>query len=184
MKKANVTLVPLQEDDREQFILDNQWAFKYGAIEEFGKRDDHLDFDGEIISRKTIEHCIDSPDSEAYRIVVDGKHVGGVILKINKETHHNELEILFVSPEEHTKGIGYGAWLAVEDLHPETAVWETCTPYFEKRNIHFYVNKCGFQIDQFWCEYFQPNHKLPDNDESDPDEGPEEMFRFVKVMKS
>ena len=38
MKNAMVTLVPLTEDDREQFILDNQWAFKYGAIEEFGKR--------------------------------------------------------------------------------------------------------------------------------------------------
>ena len=183
MKKAKVTLVPLAADDREQFILDNQWAFKYGAIEEFGQRDDHIDGDGEIISRKTIERCIDASDSEVYRIVVDGRRVGGVILKINKVTNHNELEILFVSPEEHTKGIGYGAWLAVEALHPETILWKTCTPYFEKRNIHFYVNKCGFHIDQFWCEYFQPNHQMPDDEESAPDEGPDEMFRFVKIMK-
>ena len=183
MKNTKVTLVPLTADDRERFILDNQWAFKYGAIEEFGKRDDHTDFDGEIISRKTIERCIDAPDSETYRIVVNGRRVGGVILKINKETNHNELEILFVTPEEHTKGIGYGAWQAVEALHPETEVWETCTPYFEKRNIHFYVNKCGFKIDQFWCEYFQPDHEMPDDDEHDSDEGPDEMFRFIKVMK-
>ena len=183
MKKTIVTLVPLESDDREQFILDNQWAFKYGAMEEFGERDNHLVFDGEIISRKTIERSIDSPDSETYRIVVEGRKVGGVILKINKETNRNELEILFVSPEEHTKGIGYGAWLAIEALHPETVVWETCTPYFEKRNIHFYVNKCGFQIDQFWCEYFKPDHEMPDDEEHDPDEGPDEMFRFIKVMK-
>ena len=183
MKNTKVTLVPLTEDDREQFILDNQWAFKHGAIEEFGERDDHLDGDGEIISRKTIERCIDAPDSETYRIVVDGRRVGGVILKIDGETHRNELEILFVSPEEHTKGIGYGAWQAVEALHPETEVWETCTPYFEKRNIHFYVNKCGFRIDQFWCEHFQPDHEMPDDGEYDPDEGPDEMFHFVKVMK-
>ena len=182
MKNTKVILVPLTEDDREQFILDNQWAFKYGAIEEFGKRDDHLDFDGEIISRKTIERCIDAPDSETYRIVVDGRYVGGVILKINRETNHNALEILFVSPEEHTKGIGYGAWQAVEALHPETKVWETCTPYFEKRNIHFYVNKCGFQIDQFWCEHFQPSESMADSEKHDPDEGPDEMFHFVKVM--
>ena len=51
MKNTKVTLAPLTADDREQFILDNQWAFKYGAIEEFGKRDDHIDGDGEIISR-------------------------------------------------------------------------------------------------------------------------------------
>ena len=183
MKHANVVLVPLTEDDREQFILDNQRSFKHGALLEFGQRDDHLDFDGEIISRKTIERCIDAPNSETYRIVVDGRKVGGVILKINKNTNHNELEILFVSPEEHTKGIGYGAWLAVEALHPETKVWETCTPYFEKRNIHFYVNKCGFQIDQFWCEYFVPDHEMPDAEECDPNEGPDEMFRFVKIVK-
>ena len=180
MKNTKVELIPLSPEDREQFILDNQWAFKHGALIEFGERDDHLDGDGEIISRETIEHCIDAKDSETYRIVLDGRPVGGVILKINKETHHNELEILFVSPEEHTKGIGYGAWLAVEALHPETVVWETCTPYFEKRNIHFYVNKCGFQIDQFWCEHFTPPHEQPDA--PDPDEGPDEMFKFIKRM--
>ena len=183
MKKAEVSLVPLEADDREQIILDNQWAFKYGAMMEFGERDDHIDGDGEIISRKTIERCIDAPDNETYRIVADGRRVGGVILKINKETHHNELEILFVSPDEHTKGIGYGAWLAVEALHPETKVWKTCTPYFEKRNIHFYINKCGFHIDQFWCEYFQPDHEMLDDDEHDPNEGPDEMFQFIKVME-
>lgn len=183
MKNTKVTLVPLASDDREQFILDNQWAFKYGALQEFGKRDDHINFEGEIISRKTIERCMDALDRETYRIIVDGKKVGGVILKIDKETHHNELEILFTIPDEHSKGIGYGAWQAVEALHPETVVWETCTPYFEKRNIHFYVNKCGFQIDQFWCEYFAPEHDMPDMEEHEPDEGPDEMFRFVKVMK-
>ena len=183
MKNTKVTLVPLRDDDREQFILDNQRSFKYGAIEEFGMRDDHIDDDGEIISRKTIEHSIDNPNCETYRILLDGRIVGGVIMKIDKETHHNELEILFVSPEEHTKGIGYGAWLAIEALHPETAVWETCTPYFEKRNIHFYVNKCGFQIDQFWCEYFQPKDNMQGFDEDEPDEGPDKMFHFIKVMK-
>ena len=181
MKNTKVELVPLTAEDREQFILDNQWAFKYGALQEFGERDDHLDGDGEIISRKTIERCIDAPNSETYRIVVRGKKVGGVILKIDKETHHNELEILFILPDEHSKGIGYGAWLAVEALHPETVVWETCTPYFEKRNIHFYVNKCGFVIDQFWCEFFRPDFEIPDG--AQEDEGPDEMFRFIKVMK-
>ena len=181
MKSTKVTLALLEDEDREQFILDNQWAFKYGAMMEFGELDNHLDTDGEIISRKTIESSIDDRQNETYRIVCDGKNVGGVILKINEKTHVNELEILFVLPEEHSKGIGYGAWQAVEALHPETEVWETCTPYFEKRNIHFYVNKCGFKIDQFWCEYFQPDHEMPDDEHSD--EGPDEMFRFVKVMK-
>ena len=124
MKNTKVTLVPLEESDREQFILDNQWAFKHGALMEFGERDDHIDDDGEIISRRTIERSIDDADNEAYRIVFDGRKVGGVVLKIDKETNRNELELLFVSPEEHSQGIGYGAWCAVEALHPETEVWE------------------------------------------------------------
>ena len=181
MKNTKVTLVPLMEDDREQFILDNQWAFKYGALQEFGVRDNHIDDDGEIISRRTIERSIDTPENETYRIVLDGKKVGGLILKIDKENHHNELEILFTLPNEHSKGIGYGAWQEVEALHPETVVWKTCTPYFDKRNIHFYVNKCGFKIDEFWCEYFSASCPMPD-DELNHDEGPDEMFHFIKVM--
>ena len=183
MKNTKVTLLPLTVDDREQFILNNQWAFKYGAMVEFGERDDHIDDDGEIISRKTIEKSIDNPKSETYRIMLNGEKVGGLILTIDKKTQHNHLDILFVMPEVHSKGIGYGAWQAVEALHPETIVWETCTPYFEKRNIHFYVNKCGFQIDQFWCEFFHPKHEIFEDKKHDSNEGPDEMFRFNNVMK-
>ena len=76
----DIKLIPLTEDDREQFILDNQEAFNYGALEEFGCRDDHFEDDENIISRKTIEDSIDA--GEAYRIVQDGEKVGGVILKV------------------------------------------------------------------------------------------------------
>ena len=183
MKNTPVTLVPLTADDREQFILDNQWAFKYGALEEFGMRDDHVDMDGEIISRATIERSIDAPDSEAYRIVYEGKKVGGVVLQIDQKTHHNHLDLLFVSPDAHGKGIGYGAWQAIEALHPETEVWETCTPYFEKRNIHFYINKCGFHVVEFFCALHPDPDPHEENGDPCPDEGPDEMFRFQKVMK-
>ena len=74
MKNAKVTLAPLEAEDREQFILDNQESFKYGATE--GLRDDHFEEDGEIISRATIEQSIDAPDSETYRILYDGRKVG------------------------------------------------------------------------------------------------------------
>ena len=38
-----IKLIPLAPDDREQFIKDNQEAFNYGALEEFGRRDDHFE---------------------------------------------------------------------------------------------------------------------------------------------
>ena len=68
----------------------------------------------------------------------------------------------------------------MEVLHPETKVWETFTPYFEKRNIHFYLNKCGFKI----VEFFTAQHPLdlpPQNGEEE--DGSDERFRFVKVME-
>ena len=37
-KNLNITLSPFEPNDREQFILDNQKAFKFGATEEFGMR--------------------------------------------------------------------------------------------------------------------------------------------------
>lgn len=72
---TNIELLPLDQTDREQFIKDNQEAFNFGALEEFGRRDDHFEEEGEIISRKTIEASIDG--GEAYRIMQDGKPVGG-----------------------------------------------------------------------------------------------------------
>ena len=173
-----IELRPLEPSDREQFIRDNQEAFNYGALEEFGLRDDHFEEDGEIISRETIEASIDG--GEAYRIMQDGRPVGGVIVKVDGE--HGDLDILFVSPRDHSKGIGYAAWCAVERLHSEVRVWETVTPYFEKRNIHFYVNRCGFHIVEFYNSR-HPDPNDPDMAEQIDEQFPEGMFRFEKRME-
>ena len=68
---------------------------------------------------------------------------------VKVEGTQGDLELLFVAPGVHSKGIGYAAWQAIETLYPEVEIWQTCTPYFEKRNIHFYVNRCGFHIVEF-----------------------------------
>ena len=115
---SQITLTPLAADDREQFILDNQEAFRYGAMKEFGLRDDHFEEDGEIISRATIEKSIDG--GVAYRIREDGKIVGGLVLKIDEKTQINELELLFITPGSHSRGIGTAAWQAAEHLYPDT----------------------------------------------------------------
>ena len=176
-KNHQINLVALKEDDKEQFILDNQEAFNYGALEEFGLLDDHFEEEGQIISRDTIEKAIDS--GKAYRIIIDGEKVGGLVIKI--EGNHGELELLFVSPNAHSKGIGYAAWREVEKMHPEVRVWETVTPYFEKRNIHFYVNRCGFHIVEFYNSHHpDPNEPIDENQDIDERNG--EMFKFRKIM--
>ena len=110
MKK--VGLEPLKADDKERFILDNQEAFRYGATEEFGMRDDHFEEDGEIISRATIEKAIE--EGEAYRILCDGEVVGGAVVRVNGDK--GDLDLLFVSPHIHSKGIGYAAWCEIEQM--------------------------------------------------------------------
>ena len=174
----DIKLIPLEETDREQFILDNQEAFNYGALEEFGHRDDHFEDGENIISRETIERCID--EGEAYRIVNNDQIVGGAIIKVG--AGKGNLEILFVSPRVHSKGIGYAAWCAIEKIHPKIKVWETVTPYFEQRNIHFYVNRCGFHIVEFYNSH-HPDPNDPDNCESSPDgQFRDGMFRFEKRL--
>ena len=147
--KNNVILSALEQNDREQFITDNQRAFKFGATEEFGMRDDHFEEDGEIISRKTIEKSIDGKTAETYRIILDNKKIGGVVIKIDKEQKKGELVLLFVNPENHSKGVGYGAWMAIEKMHPEIEVWETTTPYFEKSIYIFMLISVDFTLLNF-----------------------------------
>lgn len=171
-------LLPMANEDISLFKQDIQEAFQKGFEDVYGKTE------GTILPEKDIDRSLNAVGSIAYKAVVNGEMIGGAIVVIDEKTQHNHLDLLYVKYGTQTKGVGYSIWNAIEKLHSKTKVWETCTPYFEKRNIHFYVNKCGFQVDQFWCEYFRPEHEMFEDEEHDPDEGPDEMFRFIKVMKT
>ncbi|WP_294413991.1 GNAT family N-acetyltransferase [uncultured Ruminococcus sp.] len=177
---TEVQLVSLEASDREQFIKDNQEAFNYGAMEEFGLRDAHFEdiADEQIISSKTIEACIDT--GEAYRIIADGTVVGGAVIKVSGT--RGDLELLFIKPEVHSKGIGFAAWCEIEKLHPDVTVWETFTPYFETRNIHFYVNRCGFHIVEYLNKHHPGDFPADEFEGKDP-QFPAGMFRFEKQIK-
>lgn len=103
-----------------------------------------------------------------------------LVLKVEGE--RGELELLFTSPHIHSRGVGYAAWCAVERLHPEVKVWGLVTPYFETRNIHFYVNRCGFHI----VEFYNSHHPDPNDPDTAEHEGgtpsDDGMFRFEKRM--
>ena len=166
-----IKLVPLKESEKNKFITNIQAAFKIAAIKEFGDNGE------EIISKEDVEKSFNAKGAESYNVVYNDQIVGGTIIVINNKTNHNSLDLLFINPEFHTQGLGLLVWTTIEKLHPETKVWETHTPYFEKRNIHFYVNKCGFNI----VEFFNPQHKDPHN--SDNIVGGDYFFRFEKNMK-
>lgn len=169
-KKMNFKLLPISQEDLKDYKKDMQEAFQKGAAAEFA------DLDTEILPEEDIDSSLNTKGSIAYKAISDGKMVGGAIILIDKETQHNHLDFLYVKSGMQSCGFGQAIWKEIEKLHPETKVWETVTPYFEKRNIHFYVNRCGFHA----VEFFNPMHKDP--------EIPEEMiggdyfFRFEKKM--
>ena len=171
-----VELIPTRDDERENFIVNIQAAFKKAVVEEYG------DDGKEVIPREDVEKSFNETGAETLNIVSDGKVVGGAIVKINRETNHNELLLLYVNVDCHSKGIGAAAWQAIEARYPNTKVWETVTPYFEKRNLHFYINKCGFHA----TEFYNPHHKDPRLAEPEVDDFPggDYFFKFEKVMKS
>ncbi len=166
----NFSLIPINPEDIEFFKRDMQEAFKKGAEGEFD------DLDEEVLPEEDIDRSLNAKGAIAYKAVVDGEIVGGTIVVIDETTQHNHLDFLYVKYGTQSKGIGKAIWSEVEKLHPNAKVWETHTPYYEKRNIHFYVNQCGFHI----VEFFNPKHKDP----KIPDErvGGDYFFRFEKYM--
>ena len=130
------------------------------------------------MSEKEIDECLEKRNSHAYVMKNNDDMLGGVIVEINEKTQRNELVLLFVTVSSQNKGIGQKIWNEIESLYPNTKIWETCTPYFDKRNIHFYVNRLGFHI----VEFFNEKNPEPDCDINHP-MADEEMFRFEKIMK-
>ena len=169
----DVRLEILKQSDEEQFIRDNQAAFNYGAEQYFNEQEleEQHEEEGQIISRETIINSMHHEGSIAYRIMDGNTKVGGII--VNLKDDFGELEIFFVVPSCESKGVGQAAWKEIERLHPEIRVWETVTPYFEQRNIHFYVNKLGFHVVEFYTKFLK---------DKDMPEGMDGMFKFQKII--
>ena len=164
-------LIELRDKDIIEFKKLMQEAFQYGYESIYGRDKE------QVLPDKDIDDNLKNPKSYAYEMIDNDEIIGGVIVTINKN-NHNHLDFLFVKVGVQSKGIGQTIWKEIEKLYPNTKVWETCTPYFDKRNIHFYVNKLKFHI----VEYF--NDKNPDtNRPLDCYEEDDGMFKFEKVMK-
>lgn len=165
-------LVLMEQSDIPGFKKDIQEAFQQGFEAEFGKTEET------ILPEKDIDESLNGKGAVAYKAVLDGEIVGGAVVAIDHETHRNHLDLLYVKSGAQGKGIGKAIWFGIETLYPDTKVWETCTPCFEKRNIHFYVNVCRFHI----TEYFWKKHPMPDMPDDFIGDGNEGMFAFQKVM--
>ena len=171
-----VSLVEVAEGDLTKFKLDLQTSFRVAAEAECGYR-----LEEPIPSDADIDLSIAAPGSMVYWVIAGGARVGGAIVEIDHVTQRNSLAFFFIATSLQGRGVGHQAWKAIEAAHPRTKVWETVTPYFEKRSIHFCVNRCGFKVVEFYCWHRPDPYHHADPLEQD---GNDEMFRFEKVMPS
>ena len=163
----DVKIVPLESKDLNQFITDIQTSFQKGFEDVFGKTNEI------VFPVKDIMESINKKGALCYKAVLNNEMIGGAVVVINEETNYNYLDLLYVKDGFQSNGVGMLIWNELEKLYPNTTVWETCTPCFDKRNVHFYVNKCGFHIVEFQREI---------NEEGFVGDGGEGMFVFKKWM--
>ena len=72
----NIELRPLRDFEEDAFVRENQIAFDKAAVEEFGPQKES------VIPREHIVSSIHAENAEAFRIIVDGEPVGGVVVAI------------------------------------------------------------------------------------------------------
>lgn len=167
-----IALVKVSDNDLIQYKHDMQEAFQKGFERKYGKTKNI------ILPEKDIDRSLNTKGAVAYKAIIGDEMVGGAIITIDDKTQHNYLDFLYVKHNIQSKGVGAKIWFAIEKLYSETKVWKTCTPYFEKRNIHFYVNVCGFHI----VEFFNEKHPMPNLPSDFIGDGKEGMFEFRKQM--
>lgn len=165
----------ITDEDKSTFTAEVQAAFQNAYTNEFGT------YNKAILPTEDIEDSFNADGAEAYLAEVNGERVGGTIIVTESETKFGSLHLLYVRTGSQNAGYGLTIWKVIEELHPEIMLWETHTPYYDKRNIHFYVNRCGFKI----VEFFNPKHKDPHQTGDSTGNIPEEnnyFFRFEKEM--
>ena len=156
--EKEIQLLKLAEEHTIAFKEEMQEAFQHG-FQAYNKDDSKEDPNQwQVLPDEDFYRSLRAEGAEAYEAVdVDGQRMGGAIITIDNSMHSGELAFLYVKVGVQSRGIGQAIWKAIETMHPEVEVWETCTPYFDRRNIHFYINRCGFHA----VEFFNERHPDP-----------------------
>ena len=167
LKKLTPGEIPLF---REKMIE----SFTQGVLDRFGDIGA-----APIPPENEVDEALKQDDCDVFIITAQGEAAGGTIIR-RLPDHRCSLELFFIFKEFLNCKIGTAAWQMIEAHYPETEVWETHTPYFERRNIHFYLNKCHFKIVEFFNEFHREEHDLTEEFRNINDSG---FFRFEKRVK-
>lgn len=78
---------------------------------------------------------------EYYKILDDSQIVGGIVVYDFGDSHYH-LDLIYIDPAYHNRGIGTQAMHFIEATFPATR-WTLDTPLYALRNQHFY-EKLGY----------------------------------------
>ncbi|MBN2471669.1 MAG: GNAT family N-acetyltransferase [Anaerolineae bacterium] len=87
-----------------------------------------------VMRRKIVE-------GECYTIVEGERVIGGLVVFVEGDGHYH-LDLIFIVPDRHNRGIGTQAMRFLENTC-SAARWTLDTPTWATRNIHFY-EKLGY----------------------------------------
>ena len=169
-----IQLRKLQRHEAELFRQEMKNSFEQGVLDRFGDL-----AAAPIPSGDEVDEALKDPAFDIFIITADDLPAGGTIIKKEAGGKYS-LDLLFIFKNFLNQHIGTAAWQAIEKNYPDAVLWETYTPYFERRNIHFYLHKCGFRIVEFFSEFHREEHDLTEEFKDINTSG---FFRFEKVMK-
>ena len=174
VNKMNIILKPLEPCELELFRKEMKKSFEQGVLERFG----------DISAAPTpptneVDFALKDATIDVFLLMFDNVPVGGTIIK-RENNNKFSLDLFFIFKDYLNKKLGSAAWQAIEANYPKAELWETHTPYFERRNIHFYVNKCGFKIVEFFSEFHTEEHDITEEFKDINTSG---FFRFEKRIK-
>ena len=170
----NIFLKKIEKHELELFKQEMVASFTQGVIDRFGDP-----AAAPVPPPEEVEQMWQDPACDVFIIHAENMPAGGAIVR-KYANYKYSLDLLFIFNDFRNKKIGSAAWQAIEKHYPDAALWETFTPYFERRNIHFYLNKCNFRIVEFFNEIHREEHDLT---EEFKDVNTSGFFRFEKVIK-
>lgn len=177
MLNSVIGLSALRSDDHERFVKDYQRAFLSALTRTHGRRKHYYSYTDEIIPDTAVESLLRERNSRAYGIMIGDALVGGVLIH-TVGVARGKLDLLYVTPCAQGCGIGAEAWMTIKRLHPGIGVWEATAAFFERQNLHFLINCCGFYI----VEYYNRRRPNPNASVFSPANAREEVFRLEKSM--
>ena len=87
----DIELKPVIPKEYPTFIKNLQEAFSPAIIEKFGTNE-------YLPSKNDILFSLTAKNAEIFHIIYNNQCAGGVVLMIDKNTHHNSLDLFFISP--------------------------------------------------------------------------------------